>query len=269
LTWVREPFVHFVLLGIAIFALHAIVRSDDDRRTIVVTDRVLETLRQDYEQRLGSPPDAEQRAALVAGWVVEEVLYREALRLGIDEGDIIVRRRLVQSMRFLTEDATPLGRPDESQLQAILDANPERYAQPRRSTGRHVFVSCDRHGDACEAVAAQLLTALAVGTEPSTLGDPFIRGATFQAASEADLSSVFGAGFAAGVSRLSVGPWTGPIGSIFGLHLVEINDVQEAQLPAVDGSREALAEAWFEREREISNQRAIRRVVDSYEVVRE
>src|SRR5262245_50985087 len=103
----REPFLHFLMLGAALFALNAWRESERPREgppRIAVTAAVIERLRAGYERQFGQPPDADELRGLVAAHIREEVLYREALELGLDRDDTIVRRRLAQKMEFLTDD---------------------------------------------------------------------------------------------------------------------------------------------------------------------
>src|SRR5262249_4884420 len=153
-------------------------------------------------------------------YIDNEVLYREALELGLDRGDIIVRRRLVQKMEFLTEGLDPVPEPTDTELQAYLDAHAEHYLQPDRVTLTHVFASNDRHGAATATLAEQWGEQLRAGADPATLGDPFLRGRELAAVSERDLAGILGNAFAAHVMQLPVGTWSAPIASSYGLHLV-------------------------------------------------
>src|SRR5262245_9650785 len=137
----REPVLHFAVLGAAIFAVYrAVAPPARPTTTIVLTEAMVDGLRQDYLRRTGTPPSPEEATALIDRFVDSEVLYREALALGLDRGDIIVRRRLVQKMEFLTEGLEPIDAPTDRELQAYLDAHAARYAQPARVALTHVFV---------------------------------------------------------------------------------------------------------------------------------
>src|SRR5262245_46124584 len=131
---VREPLLHFALLGAAVFALNA---WRDDKRPpeigaakIQVTAAVIERLRAGYERQFGQAPDATELSGLVTAHVREEILYREALALGLEQDDTIVRRRLAQKMEFLSDDLTGAAQPDDAALRAYFATNAERYAKP-------------------------------------------------------------------------------------------------------------------------------------------
>jgi peptidyl-prolyl cis-trans isomerase C len=246
--WAREPLVHFVLLGAGLLALHHAVAPRPPAREIVVTASLLRGLRQEHLRRTGAPPSAAEEAALVERFLDDEVLHREALALGLDRGDVIVRRRLVQKMRLLTEDMTPVPAPTEADLQAWLDAHPERAARPARVTLTHVFVDGERGEDGPREAAA-LRARLLAGEDPARLGDPFLHGRELRARTERELAALFGPRFAAHAVRLPPGEWSGPLPSSYGLHLVRVSE----QLPAGPAP---LAEIRAEVEREW---RAVRR----------
>src|SRR5262249_30114133 len=138
--WLREPLLHFLVLGVALFALHRVIAPRPPGRTIAVTPEVAEGLARDHERRTRAAPSADERRALIDRYVESELLYREALALGLDRGDTIVRRRLVQKMQFVLETAGDGEQPGDDELRALIARAPERWAQPTRLSFTHVFV---------------------------------------------------------------------------------------------------------------------------------
>lgn len=261
----REPLVHFLILGTGLFLLQARVSRDPGARTIVVPASALQGMRQDHLRRTGHPPSAEQEAAMLQRYLDDEARYREALSLGLDRGDVIVRRRLVQKMDFLLEDGAPLPEPTDQDLAAYLTAHAERYAAPDRVTLEHVFVSRERHPDA-PADAARLRDALAAGADPASLGDPFLRGREFRLASERDLAGVFGTGFARRVMAVPAGEWAGPIESGYGSHVVRVGERRPGGAPPLEAVRETVLRDWRAERREEASRAALDRLRASYEV---
>jgi len=153
----------------------------------------------------------------------EERFYRDALALHLDREDLFIRRMLATKMRLLAERGEEDPAPDDAALQAYLDLHADRYHEPERTSLWHVFVSSAR-GTACERDARALLARLRADAMPTTarLGDPFPFGAYVRAASARELAKHFGETFAAGVARLPVGEWAGPVASPYGLHLVRV-----------------------------------------------
>ena len=176
-----------------------------------------------------------------------------------------VRRRLVQKMDFLLEDEGATPAPSEEELQLYLTAHLSRYAVPDRLTIRHVFVSRERHGDTAQ-VATGLRDALLSGTEPASLGDPFVRGSEFRLLSEKDLAGIFGTAFARQVSVLESGTWSGPIESSFGSHLVLVSERRPGRSPDLAAVREYVTRDWWADRRELKSREALDRLQASYTV---
>ena len=257
--WRREPMLHFILLGAALFALHRQL-APPVAREIVLSRSLLDGLRQDHLRRRGAPPTAPEEAALVERFLDDEFLYREALALGLDRGDVIVRRRLIQKMEFLTEDMDPLPAPTDAELQAWLDAHAARYAAAERLTLVHVFVDAGRHGKAAERVA---------GADPSGLGDPFLRGRELRRHTERELAAIFGTAFAARLEALPMDAWSEPLRSAYGYHLVRVSERLAGGLPPLAEFRAAVTRDWLESRRVEANRAALDRLRRRYVVRRE
>lgn len=254
---------------------------------IVVGQDVRRALRADLQRRTGRPPsDAEARAALDA-WIEDELLYREALALGLDRSDVVVRRRLIQSMRFLLEDEGPEESPSDDELRVHLERDRARWIVPARTTFTHVFrrdrsardadaadthTSGDReaHGTGDEAGTAAttaLRAQLESDADPATVGDPFPRGSRFTGADAAEIDRVFGPGFAARLAVLPPGTWSGPVRSSYGWHLVRVESRAAAREPALDEIRAELTADWKRARRDERRRGAIAALRARYDVV--
>jgi hypothetical protein len=220
----------------------------------------------EHLRRQGAPPTPAEERAAVERYVDTEVMVREALALGLDRGDIIVRRRLVQKMEFLNEGLAAVPEPTDAELAAYLDAHPERYTVADRVALEHVFVSADAHRDDAAVVAAELRGALEGGADAATLGDPFLRGRTFRGQSARDLEEVFGPAFANAAMQLPPRTWSEPIPSSYGLHLVRITARDVEHRPAVDEVRAALARDWRTERRAEAGRAALARLRAAYDV---
>ncbi len=218
----RDPLFSFVVLGVAIFALHRAVAPPATTNEVTVTTAMRRAFQQEHLRRHGRPPTADEERAIVDRYVDGEVMLREALALGLDRGDIIVRRRLVQKMEFLNQGLEARPPPTDADLQALLERHPERYMLASRLSLEHVFVSRQLHPNDAPAVAAELDERLAAGEDPATLGDPFLRGRTFRAETEGELAGVFGPELARTLQTVPLDAWSGPHASSFGLHLVRV-----------------------------------------------
>lgn len=264
--WLREPLLHFIVLGVIVFTLHRWLASAPANR-IVVSASIINGLRQEHVRRSGAPPTAAEEAAAIQRFVDGEVFYREARALGLDRDDLIVRRRLTQKMELLTEDSEVIADPSDAVLQAYLDAHRDRYAQPARVSFGHVFIARDRHPSDFETVAARLREQLEAGADPATLGDPFLRGREFTRQSESDVAGIFGTEFAAQVMALPLDQWSAPVRSSFGVHLVRVREKVAAAAPTLELVRNAVQRDWLEEQRAAANRTALERLRKRYEIV--
>lgn len=231
----REPLVHFGLLGAAIFAAHAVFAPPREAR-IVVSSEFVAGLREEHRARTGKPPTAEEERALVDRFIEEESLYREAVALGLDRGDPIVRRRLAQKMAFVAEGSAS-REPRDEELRSYLAAHADRYRDAPRVSFHHVFLSRDRRGDAAPADAARALADLVGGADPARAGDPFLQGASFTRRTAAEITSVLGGAFSEALLAAPPGAWSGPITSSYGSHLVRVEERLDGSLPPLEAVR--------------------------------
>lgn len=186
----------------------------------------VEALVRAHEKQVGRPASAEERAALVRQAEDDEVLYREAVALRLDQGDPIIRRRLVEKMRMLTLAGAP--EPTAEEVAAFRAAHAERYVGAPSISLTHVYF---RAADA-ERISSELAR-LRTGAPPKGQGDPFPHGSVLRARTQASLAGLFGSSFAREVATLPVGEWRGPIASSFGKHLLRV-DAREAGPTASD-----------------------------------
>ena len=264
--WLREPLLHFVLLGVGMFALHRAVAPPSPTDRIVVTTAVQRGFQQEHLRRQGCLPTAEETKALVDRYVDTEVMLREALALGLDRGDIIVRRRLVQKMEFLNQGSEPLPPPGDDVLQAFLAHHAGRYQLASRLSLEHVFVSNQAHPSDAAAVATDLLERIAAGEDPARLGEPFLRGRLLKAQSEGELAGIFGPEFGARVFELAPDEWSGPIASSFGQHLVRVSERTGGRAATVAEVRRELTRDWEEEQRVRAARVALEQLRARYDV---
>jgi len=240
----REPWVHFLALGIALFAFSALLSdrgSDGSDQRIDMTATEIEWLARNWEARWQRPPTETELRGLVDDYIRQEVLYREALKMGLDQDDEIIRRRMVQKIEFLTEDLASQAQPTEAELQTHLQENLDRYRLPERRSFTHIYFNIDRRGDAAVEAAEETLAQLRASPDASVnyaeLGDRFMLAHNYSAQSEAEVTRQFGQRFAASLFEVEPGDWQGPVGSGYGLHLVRVTDVWEGSVPELDRVR--------------------------------
>jgi peptidyl-prolyl cis-trans isomerase C len=262
--WLREPVVHFVALGTAVFVGYAIWQEPQPTDPLTADDAPIAQLRSDWNARTGAPPGSAEEKRLKEEWLEEEVLFRRALELGLDEHDTIVRRRLVQRMRFLIEDTTPIPEPDDLQLRAWIDAHPERYAEAARFSLDHVFFSRSKRGASLSTDAQRAAATLKAAPDATVPGDPFPRGNHLDGDTRSAIARTFGAAFAERASALPVGDWHGPFESSYGLHVVRVTRRIEEAPPSFDAARDRARADWSYEERKRRNQEAVEAIIRRY-----
>jgi hypothetical protein len=273
-TWLRDPLLHFALIGCALFlgyrALHPADAGDAPSRIELTADD-LRQLEVAWRAQGRPAPTPDERARLVEQRVREEVLYREALALGLDRGDEIVKRRLAQKMEFLFEDVAALREPTPAELAAWYEEHREEFAQPARVSFAHLYFSPDRRGAATRAAAAAAL-ARADGrpldwTEGAALADPFMFQSWYGDRSRDDVAKTFGPAFARALLEVAPGSWSGPLESGYGWHLVFVESLTPAREPPLADVEREVAAAWTEDQRAQIREAAYAAMKARYEVI--
>ena len=241
----REPLVHFLVLGAGLFVLFRLVAGEDvGPNGIVVTARTVEGLADNWQRTWQRPPTQAELDGLVEDYVREEVLYREALATGLDRDDTIVRRRLRQKMEFVTDDLAAQVEPSDTELQQYLDQHPDAFRRPAHVSLEHIYFSADRRGERAGADAAAALAQLqssASQPQATKLGDPIALARTYERIAVDELDRLFGDGFAAQILALPQGQWAGPSESGYGLHLVRVMEVIPGSVPQLADVRDQVA----------------------------
>jgi peptidyl-prolyl cis-trans isomerase C len=269
----REPLVQFLLVGLALFgAWHVVTPADAARgpaNRIEITDDDLKQLSFAWAAQGRPPPTAQQLQALVEMKVREEVLYREALALGLDKDDTIVKRQLARKMEFLAEDLSKLEEPKPDELRAWYAQDRERFALPARATFRHVYFSPDRRGPRTRADAEAQLVQLRgkpIDAAAST-GDPFMFHSFYGDRSIEVVAKEFCPPFARALAAVTPGAWVGPIESGYGWHLVFVDAMTPQRVPDFDEIAAEIRAAWIEDKREQTRARLYETMRARYEVV--
>jgi hypothetical protein len=241
----------------------------DDERRIVVTAAVLERLAADQAARTGRRPDDAQLRLLVQRSIDEEVLYREALRLGLDRKDPIVRRRLVQKMEFLSQDLRGTDEPTDAELRAWLEANAESFRIPARVRIRHAWYSRDARGERARDDAQQALDELRTrGADgPGPVGDAFLAGHSLPLRTESEVRAVFGGELPAAAMAAPPGEWVGPVQSAYGWHLIHVEERTPERAAELVEVRGRVRRALVEERRSSANRAQLDDLRARYEVV--
>ncbi|MGH7292065.1 MAG: peptidyl-prolyl cis-trans isomerase, partial [Myxococcota bacterium] len=249
----REPLLHFLLLGAVIFGFyHWASRGSsgvEPSHEIQLTPDDLLQLDLYFESQWRRPPTSEELDRLVENKVQEEVLYREALALGLDKDDTIVKRRMAQKMQFLAEDVAAAHEPTRDELRAWFARNTDKFALPSRVSLRHLYFGSDRRGARAHDDAVAALAKLAGQPQDAklaaALADPFMFQDYYGDRSSGELAKEFGPQFALSVGKLAPGSWQGPIESGYGWHLVFVDTSVPGRIPAFEEVEADVKTAWL------------------------
>lgn len=272
--WLHEPMLHFLLIGALLFGVYAYVkpgsgekRSPHEIRLTLDDLAQLEIL---FESKWRRAPTPEEFNALVESRVKEDILYREALSMGLDKNDTIVKRRMAQKMKFLAEDVAATREPTVVELRNWYKRNSGRFALPGRISFRHLYFSPDRRGNRVRDDAADALSKLAGKSQDAklagSLADMFMFQDYYRDRTPEQLGKEFGPQFAIAVGKIAPGSWQGPIQSGFGWHLVFVDAVIPGRVPAFEEVESDVKTAWLGEQKELAWQKAYKEMRAKYTV---
>jgi peptidyl-prolyl cis-trans isomerase C len=271
----REPLVHFLLIGLALFAVYGALQKvpgkSDASYRIEFTQDDLRQLQMAFTAQWQHPPTSQELQGLLEAKVREEILYREALALGLDKDDTIVKRRMAQKMEFLSEDVAAAHEPTTQELKDWFAKNPQRFVLPGRATFRHLFFSFDRRGQKAQVDAARALKKLAGKPEDypaaSALADPFMLQDYYRDRTPEQVAKELGSNFGQSLFRLTPGSWRGPIESGYGWHLVWIDSLTPGREPAFEEIEPDVKSEWMAEQHAEYKHKAYEGMRKRYEIV--
>jgi len=270
----REPLAHFLIAGGVLFFAYAWLNHGADNaagsaaRTVRITANEVEWLKQTWTRQWQRPPSEHELKGLVAGYLKEELLAREARALKLDVNDTIVRRRLAQKMEFMVQDTAQLAEPSDEELRRFYGSHPERFQSSARVSFSHVYFSRERRGARAEADARAALQQLSrVAASASDHGDRFLAPYDFTDADEQAVASVLGSEFARQVFALAPGKWLGPIESGYGLHIVRVAKKQSAQPREFGAVKSEVLTLWRQQREEKTREEYFAALLAKYDVV--
>jgi hypothetical protein len=245
----REPLLHFAVLGVALFSTYYWLNGSRPASDAVEPVRIgsgqVEWLKETFSNQWLRPPDAGELQGLVAELVNEELFAREAQAMGLGEDDTIVRRRLAQKLKFLVEDTSRLAEPTDAELRQYFEANAARFEDSPRVSFSQIYFNPENRKDAV-GDAGLVLAGLSAnpGPDVSELGDRFLLEAEMRDADRQAVANAFGDEFANALLAIEPGKWSGPLKSGYGAHLVFVSARQIARKPAFEAVRGKVIAEW-------------------------
>jgi hypothetical protein len=271
----KQPLVHFVVLGALLAAvLHwsAADRVSEDDDTVRITATDVARLDAGWRSRWNRPPTPQELDGLIRSQVREEVLYREAVAMGLDRDEPVIRRVLGQKLERIAKDLIELSlAPTDQDLEQFFAENAEQYRPAPLITFTHVFVDPDRRGDQtlkdADAMLAELQSRDRPTEDAEDFGDPFMLPIYYPAKDEQRIGSLFGREFARSVFELPTGRWHGPVLSGYGTHLVYVDALAEFPIPPLADIRERVTQDWVDENRRKITDRYFAELLAKYDVV--
>ena len=250
---IHEPLVHFLLIGAGLFLLFGWKgtpappnsgQPGPQSSKIVITRGEIDQSIAMFKRTWQRHPSAEELKGLVENLVRDEIYYREALAIGLERDDTVIRRRMRQKMEFIFEDVAAQAEPTDEDLRAFLKKRPERYLVDPQIAFRQVYINAGKRGENAEADARQVLAQLIGGADPDSAGDPFLLEPEIRLSPLWDIRKQFGEEFSRSLLDLKPGRWEGPVRSGYGLHLVFVEKRVGGRTPELDAVRDMVRRDW-------------------------
>jgi len=269
-----EPLIQFLIIGACIYGAYALFGApeEDFRDTRVHVDSArINAFISEWESRWNRSPTRDEIDGLIQSYIKEDVLYRQAVLMGLNEDDPITRRRMAQKLEFLTSDLAMMVQPSEGELEQYFSENSALYRAPDRMTFSQVFFDPDDRGnrtleDAKEALV-KLQTAGVPTEESMQVGDGFMLQSDFVSVTPTEAARQMGSGFVEAVVKLEPGEWHGPVLSGYGVHLVYMYDFQKSPPAIFEDVQAAVLENWQLEQREKFNAVFLENLKTRYEIV--
>jgi hypothetical protein len=266
--WLREPLLHFLLIGLALFLYYGhVAPGDRDTRRIVVSQAQVDDLVRQYQATWNQPPTPRELAGLVEAYVHDEILYREGHALGLDRDDAVIKRRVRQKVEVMSEEEISHEAPTDADLTAYMQAHADAFRAPAVVSFEQIFFATTGSNAELERQIARARRELEHGADPATLGQATLLPGHVDEAGLDAVGREFGEPFATQLLAAPVGQWTGPVTSGFGAHLVRVGARKPPVLPQLQAVRTAVAREWENDQRRRALDGNYRKLRQNYDVV--
>lgn len=266
----KEPLVQFLFVGGLLFAAYTALAPETEslRERIVVNASRIQSLEQSFEAAWKRPPTSSERQGLIDDFLIEEVFYREALKLRLDQDDVVIRRRMRQKVEFLLQDGVARTQPPEDELRAFFERDPTPFRKPVRITFRQVYLG---QGVAAAEKTDLLLVKLNAKETPDThgLGQRTMLPERVASAAISEIDGLFGSGFGQSLMSVPTGRWVGPVQSGFGTHLVYVDEILPAPPVTFENARAAIIRDYRYDQQRKATDTLVERLMKNYEIVQD
>lgn len=243
----------------------------EDHKRIEITTAKADRLVVIWEKRWNRLPTLKEYEGLLKQTIRQEVLYREALAMGLDKDDSVVKQRLTQKLKFISSDMMTIDTPTDEVLQSYLDRHVQKYQTPGSITFRHIFFSFEK--DSYVSISQKVERLLETLNQKQrdmdieSAGDVSFQGMAFKEESEFEVDRLFGKAFREKLFAQTKGRWVGPIESSFGLHLIYIDEKVNNKKALLGEVRDLVLRDWAYDERKKLNDAYVENLSKQYEII--
>ena len=267
----KDPLLHFLLIGALLFLVFELIKNPtgNQENTITITRGDIEAIQANFTRTWQRPPTESELESLIEEMVREEIAYREAVAMGLDQGDSVIRRRLRMKMELLVEDVAGLAPPTDEDLEKYLAENRESFRQQPQVSFMHVFLNSDKRGSGVENDAREILAKLSdqgPEADPESYSDPNMLPKELPLYYIQDIGRLFGVEFSRQILEVEPGAWTGPVWSSYGLHLVYVRERIEGRDPDLAEVRKEVEREWSAQRRKEFKQETYKKLRERYTV---
>lgn len=270
---IKEPLLHFFMIGALIYLAYALLNKDtkEQENVIVITNGEIQWLADNWAKTWNRPPSPDEREGLINQHVRQKVMYKTAMEMGLDKDDIIIERRMVQKLEFLTSDILSPPEPQIGELEEFFRATQEEFRTVSTATITQIYFDPDKRGERTKSDAEKALIILKQRGEPKTpdtgFGDVIMLQSYYPMISEVDFAKLFGGEFTDAVFSLSPGSWQGPLLSGYGTHLLYVHELKEGTVPAFEEISDVVKVAWEKQKLQELNDEYEEALLSRYEVI--
>ena len=270
--FLKEPLLHFLLIGALLFLVFELIKSPAgiQENNIVITRGDIDSLQANFTRTWQRPPTEDELSGLINDKVQGEIAFREAIAMGLDQDDAVIRRRLRMKMELLVEDVAGLSPPKDKDFETYLAENRESFRQQPQLSFMHVYLNSDKRGTHVENDAREILARLSaagIDADPESFSDPNMLPKELPLYYINDIGRLFGVDFSRQILQVEPGKWTGPVWSSYGLHLVYVRERIEGRDPELDEVRKEVEREWSAKRRREFKEETYKKLRERYTIV--
>lgn len=269
--FLKDPLLHFMLIGAALFFVFGLIKgpAGNEEYKVVITSGDIEALQANFTRTWQRPPTKNELSGLIEDKVRGEIAYREAIAMGLDQDDSVIRRRLRMKVELLIEDVAGLSPPTDEDLEAYLEENRDSFRQQPQMSFMQVYLNADKRGKKVDADARAILATLSaagINADPESYSDPNMLPKELPLYYINDIGRLFGVDFSRQILEVAPRQWAGPIWSSYGLHLVYVRERIEGRDPGLDEVRQEVEREWSAQRRRDFKEETYKKLRERYTV---